>query len=454
MYTQSEPGGRRTMWCPSCSKKQYPVEGKRDHRLIGPVTDDKFGPWRVRCLKCGRERVVESIEVGLISSRGVFAPGSPGGNGRGDERRYDVTRKREDRGGSGAVPGGGRGAVRKPDIGSGAERERVVSAPDVVLPPGSGLRTAEELDEMFGETEWLIPGWLPKGHLTLIVGKKAAGKSSLCLTLCNVVARGGMWWHGMEHVKDGSRAVFLGTEDFIRGHKDRVFQWGYSRSGIKFWTDGAGNGMPDIESPQGELVLQQLEAQEDLGLIVVDSLCYATSIDENSSEMSVVMDRLVALAARTEAAVIATHYLRKGKLFEDDEFQVEKIRGHSCIPQPARMIWAIQGPDECGQGKARVEMGRSNLVPRQEPFGFRWTERGLAFGGAPELGGGDGQREKAKELLLELEPDFPMASTTVYERGEAMGLSKETIKRAKRDLGYKSIRDGRHWYYVSGEGDE
>lgn len=374
-----------------------------------------------------REQLLDELEVG-----GALPKGEPGGDGRGDGRGAERRREREERAGP--------GAVRASDV------EDVGSQSEIV--------TGTELIRRVGRVEWLWRPWLAKGMVTVLFGVPDVGKSALALTLGRVVIEGGKWPDGTWFEGERGLCVYVDTENFLRGHRERLERWELPDGGYRFLVGPNQSSVAGLDTPEGRAALRKVEGLEDVRLVIVDSFSAAHGLDENTTAAGQVIVGLQGLAARTGAAVLVIHHPRKPGPFENAKPTLEKMRGSSAIGQMARIVWGAWEPDEKQAGAVRVDMVKNNLAASPPPFGYEVRADGVVYGDAPEVQEKIGETEKAERFLEELAPDFPIASTTIYQQGEAMGLSKRTIRRAKDRLGYVSVQEADGWYYEVPEDDQ
>jgi hypothetical protein len=171
--------------------------------------------------------------------------------------------------------------------------------------PGLRLRTADELaadDTLRGDVRWVVPGFVPRGAVTVPYGVGKSGKSSLAayVAACVVSGRpclgrpvvpGAVLWLDLEqHVRLTRRKML---EAGATGHSHAVHIY-----------NGPAPTLADVEA-----ALVETGAV----LLVVDSLSRFLRLeDENSAaEVTAALGRLVEVAHRRDVAVLAIHHDRK-----------------------------------------------------------------------------------------------------------------------------------------------
>ena len=70
------------------------------------------------------------------------------------------------------------------------------SAPAEPLPEAEALTLTKASDVQQRDVDWLWPGWLPRGELTLLAGAPKTGKTTLALSVASILSRAGKWPSG------------------------------------------------------------------------------------------------------------------------------------------------------------------------------------------------------------------------------------------------------------------
>ena len=86
--------------------------------------------------------------------------------------------------------------------------------------------TGEDLDQAIESTTFIVPGWLPRGHLTAIVSSPGLGKTYIALAVAKIITTGQeKWIDGDTSVTVNSKKViWCEAEGFQAGLKDRIKQ--------------------------------------------------------------------------------------------------------------------------------------------------------------------------------------------------------------------------------------
>ena len=96
----------------------------------------------------------------------------------------------------------------------------------------------------------------------------------------------------------------------------------------------------------------------------------------------------------------------------------------------------------------RLAVIKNNLATTPEPIGFVIGDDGVTFTAIPEQGNAISQHERAAALLPGLLAGGRRPSEQVLRELEAMGVSRDAAKRAKRGLGIRSEKEGNRWYWA------
>jgi hypothetical protein len=195
--------------------------------------------------------------------------------------------------------------------------------------------------------------------------------------------------------------------------------------------------------------IEELAHRPEVRLVVVDSFSGASRRDENSSESLAAVQWLAALARDTGKAILLLHHLRKrGLLDGGNKVGLERLRGHSSIVQPARVVLALDAPDPNREGYKRLSVIKNNLSTFPEPVGFWVTKEGeMRFGDAPEAPQKATALERAMEALKDLLNEGPVPADKALAHLKEARISKRTAERAKARMGILSRSEGDHWLW-------
>jgi hypothetical protein len=190
---------------------------------------------------------------------------------------------------------------------------------------------------------------------------------------------------------------------------------------------------------------------EDVKLIVVDSLRGAHSKDENASETIQIVMWLAQLARDTNKPILLTHHLRKRSNNDSNTtISLDRLRGSSAILQPARVIWAMNAPNQDDPEVKQLSVIKSNLGAFPEPIGFMIDEEGIEFCDPPMSIQKETSLGRAEEKILQLLAlnGGALQTEELYIHLDSLGISKRTAKRAKKSLNISAQRKDGKWYWL------
>jgi hypothetical protein len=160
----------------------------------------------------------------------------------------------------------------------------------------------------FPEPDWLAPGLIPKGMLSMVVADPKIGKSVMVHGLCIAAPTAGIWlgvrierthslyinWEDPPGLTRERGRHQMAGEPLPRGYFIKEPPFGRSVNDMRSW------------------IVKKIE-QHSIGLVVIDPLAIATRWkDENDPyETGVIMSNLQEIAVKTGAAVVAVHHSTK-----------------------------------------------------------------------------------------------------------------------------------------------
>ncbi len=333
-----------------------------------------------------------------------------------------------------------------------AELESIIKSAMKYAPDISSLaitigdtQSATWADMKPGSIEWDWLDWLPKGILTMIAGSPGAGKSFLALRIAACFINGDDWPDGTPFTGETGKIIWCETEAAQRINLDRGNAWNLPLDQIYTLTQ---DPMEDVflDNLDHRANLMALAAQDDVKLIVIDSLSGAHSRDENSGEMKEICKWLAQVARDLNIPIILTHHLRKRSALDvGDYITIEMIRGSTTIVQNTRCVWGIDTPNPLRNECKRFYVIRLSMARMTDPLGMEVGEGTPVFGPPPGLAKPVPVIEQAAEILLEALKDGPVASKDLKEIFEEEGVSWSTANKAKNKLGISAKLSNKVW---------
>lgn len=338
--------------------------------------------------------------------------------------------------------------------------------------------------------EWVWPGRIARGELTLMVGDPGEGKGLVSVDIAARLTRGEPLPGHMGEWAEPCTVVVLSGED----HPNTVLRPRYEAAGAdldrivlvpgkRVRHDPEGNlvevdGVSDDEGREVPIYLTDLEPlrqvlrETEPRLLIVDPLqqYLGPQVDaRRANQTRPVLDDLARLAREFNVAILVLYHLNK------DASQTKAIyRALDSIDIPAasRLVLLV-GHDPEDEAKRAVLTVKSNLGRKPAGLGFeidvtaagvpfiRWTgptelTEDRLLGASTGQRGRPGKVAEAQAWLLDLlrplgEQGMPVSE--ILELGAAEGLSQRTLERAKKAAGIISRRlsedEGKGWAWAA-----
>lgn len=298
-----------------------------------------------------------------------------------------------------------------------------------------------------GPIVWAWPGWLAQGFLAILAGETGTGKSSVALSVARCYLRGDAWPDGTLYTGDQTGVLWCEAEAAQALNLDRAKAWHLPLDRI---LSPLPNPLDDVrfDDPLHRELIAAHARRDDVGLVVADSLSGGTRNDENTSRMLDTVMWFAALARDTGKPVLLLHHLRKrGILDAGNVVTIDRLRGYGGIPQPARVIWALDAPDPTTPETKRLSVIKCNLGKFPAPVGVEIDDAGVMFCAAPQPPRNETLQERAADLLMALLAHGTMPAQELQHQVEQAGVSWHAATRAKDKLGIVAVKRGNAWHW-------
>jgi putative DNA primase/helicase len=317
---------------------------------------------------------------------------------------------------------------------------------------------------------WLWPDRIAR-KLVLFTGPPDCGKTNTAIDIAARVTTGSMWPDGCGRAPLGS-VIFMtaedGLADTIRTRADAA-----KADVTRIYCLNAvqdENGKPSSFSLQDDLVLLGEKVREisDVVLIIIDPITAylgAGKIDTHRTSRAVLSplkdfaeDHNIAVLGLTHPAKTVTKAMNAAT-------------GSQAFIAAARSAYLFTREMNEGQETGRTLMLpiKNNLAPRKEGLAFRigqqlvcdgrivapyvdWDSAPItmsadeALAATMEVGGGDGASGALSEAMNFLREEFSVAermeASIIEKQARKAGISQRTLKRARKELGVVSRREG------------
>lgn len=306
--------------------------------------------------------------------------------------------------------------------------------------------------------DWLWPGYIALGMLTVIDGDPGLGKSTMALDLAARVSTRRAMPDGSPGVQGG--VVILSGEDHlakvIRPRLDAIDADLTRILSLEVVPANDGDGERDVEIPADLEYIEQAIVKAGAVLVIVDPLVAFLGADVNShrdQDIRRVLRRLKALAERLGVAIVVIRHLNKAGGGNP------LYRGGGSIG----IIGAARGgllvaPDPDVEGRVVMACSKSNLGQMPGSLAFyiegapngagmvRWdgasTHTSATLLAATQDGGSQGSvRQDGEEFLRATLAGGPRPTGQVEDDAADLGISARTLRRARVELGVVSYRE-------------
>jgi len=320
------------------------------------------------------------------------------------------------------------------------------------------------------DVQWLWPGRVPLGRITLLVGRPGEGKSFLTTDLAARISKGREWPDGTP-CPSGSVILVSAEDDPADTIRPRLDSHGADVRQVHLLSavrHVGKDGKPfDVMFTLADVAALKLalQAHSDCKLIVVDPIGSFLGGDTDAhrdNEVRSVLAPVARLAEQYGPAVLVVAHRRKGTGTAADDLAI----GSRAFTGIARAVWHISR-DKGDKARRLLLPGKNNLAPEGTGLAFKIVSDPpvIAWEPDPVIMSADdalaADNETASKVKPGPEPDArnaavdwlrlllscgPVAAADVREQARAAGMNYRTVQRAAEALGVKSGRSG----YVGG----
>ena len=297
--------------------------------------------------------------------------------------------------------------------------------------------------------EWLWYPYIPYGKLTVIQGDPGEGKSTLILNIAALLSKG-------KPMPDGTSAetpqtiIYQCAEDSAADTiKPRLMSADADCDKIAFIVE---------EEEALTLTDERIEKTiKDTGakLFILDPIQAFIPPDSDmlsATKMRGTMRKLAIIAEKYQCAMVLIGHLNKAGAGKN----MYRGLGSIDIAAIARSILMV-ARDEANPQVRYVFPVKSSLAPEGSAIGFRiGIDSKIEWLGKCEINTKQfeddcgiklNKSELAKRYLVELLSEGDMLSKEVYAKLEDLDIRSRTVETAKKELGIKTYRKGKAWYW-------
>ena len=298
--------------------------------------------------------------------------------------------------------------------------------------------------------EWLWPGYLAFGNLTMLDGDPGLGKSMITLDLGSRLTTGRAWPDGSPGPQPAP-VYILRTEDpdsiilprlrSLGADMGRVFVWP--------WSEDLPSLPSEVARIEAELIATRAR------LLIIDPLMAFLDSNIVSASDGAVRRALRSLAVMAQVrgcAILLVRHLNK----KPGQNALYRGGGSIAFVSACRLAW-LAGRDPKASDRYVLAQQKNNCAPRQSSLSYtlprdapRVDWQGPTTWSADDLSGPRRRRpalERARQFLRAFLEAGPRLSQDVIQAGKDEGLSKRTLERAKDEMEIRS-------QLVAGKGSE
>lgn len=306
--------------------------------------------------------------------------------------------------------------------------------------------------------QWLWPGRVPLGKLTLLVGYAAVGKSLLGLDLAARVSAGIHWPDAPDTSPPPAGVILLSTEDGLADTvRPRLDAAGADHDRITAITAVRRNILSPLPMPLRATCLMPglphldaaIQNTPECRLVLIDPLTRSFGQSNHSShaDTRAVLEPLADLAARRNVAVVAIYQAARTAT----GFAVQKMIA-KLSPGAARTVCALV-PDSDAADRRLFLSVKNTVAEPSPPLACRianseqhqapsiiWDDVSPDISTDAALGRRDPREDQidAREWLRDALARGPVKAKHILEQADDIGFSHRTIRRAFRQI--KALR--------------
>jgi hypothetical protein len=310
---------------------------------------------------------------------------------------------------------------------------------------------------------WLWKDRIPRGRLTLLVGRPGEGKSFVTCDLAARISNGTRFPDGAD-CEAGSVLLLTAEDDPADTIRPRLDAAGADCSRIHLLSairssDDDGEHERPVSLHHIDLIEQAIQRVPDCRLIVIDpigSYLGGSTDAHRDNEVRAVLAPLAALASQYDVAVLIVMHTRKSRSEHADDAAL----GSRAFTGLARAVWHLAADPEDSERRLMLP-GKNNLTRRQSGLACRivgdgqqacleWSSDPVDLHADDVIGERSGSKKpgplpakqaEAANWLQQALARGPRMAKDLFREWEADGGSVETLKRSKKLAGVQSCRE-------------
>lgn len=325
------------------------------------------------------------------------------------------------------------------------------------------LRTVNLSQVSSRPVEWLWPGRVPRGKLTMLTGDPGLGKSFLTMDMAARLSCGREWPDGAPggggSGRPASVLVISAEDDPGDTIRPRIEACAGDASriecvqGLVIGSDAHGLVESDLSVREdASSIERRLATMDNPALVIIDPIsAYLGEVDShNNAQVRSTLKALSDLAARTGVAIVCVNHLNKAA----GGRAVYRQMGSLAFTAAARVVWQVV-KDPADEDKRVLVLVKANLACTTNGLSFEiaGTEHAahVRWLGHASVSADDcedpikseqaGALPEAEEFLRGELSAGARPAEEIIARSAALGINLTTLKRAKRNIGAVSRKN-------------
>jgi hypothetical protein len=326
-----------------------------------------------------------------------------------------------------------------------SDLDRIERGPGAPVYPPVLVRLSDVQPE---PVQWLWPGRIAMGKLTLLAGDPGLGKSFLSLDMAARVSLGSAWPDNSCACAPQGGVVLLTAEDGLADTvRPRLDAMGADVSRIVALEAVMGNDRMPVNLQRDLGALEDAIRQvADCRLLVIDPVSeYLGKVDShNNADVRMLLHPLAELAERHKVAVLCVTHLNKGS----GTSALYRATGSMAFVAAARAAWLVAKDPRNSQRRLFVP-AKNNLVEETLGMAFtigdgvlRWEPDPVVIDADQALEPSATESDDVTGWLRGTLADGPVQAKELFEAAHDEGITAKQLRRAKTKLGVMSRKAG------------
>lgn len=314
------------------------------------------------------------------------------------------------------------------------------------------LATYADVKKVVKATSWAWPGWLPRGHVSVLAGQTGIGKSQAAIDIIRMSLAGGKWPDGSPCEKLDA-VMIVDTEGCQSVVTERLEKAGIPLDKVllPFKPEHA---LSDIllNKPEHWARFEAAVRSSKVKLVVIDSMRGShQGKEDGSDDMTLLMGKLQRLARDLDIAILVVHHLKKHQGMGRGRVTVDDVRGSGAICANARAVLCVEPVDLTDEyGTRAFRVLKSNLAAIPKALAFDIHESGIEWVEYPERQRTQSKLDEAVHFVRLTLKCGPVLSSEFSRLAYVAGIKESTLDDAKKAAGadkYKEPGSRGRWYW-------